>query len=424
MKSNNTGNFRWRIIALLFFATTINYIDRQVIGILKPYIAEDLGWTEAGYGYIVSAFQAAYAIGLLLTGRFLDKFGTRIGYTLAIIVWSIAGMAHALARTVMGFGMARFFLGLGESANFPAAIKTVAEWFPKKERALATGIFNSGANIGAVIAPLIVAFITIRFGWQWAFIITGALGFIWVLFWIFGYKLPKDQQKLSKEEYQHIHSDNEPALEPIPWKNLFLYKQTYAICLSRFVTDWVWWFFLFWTPDFLNKTHGIDIKEVVLPLIIIYTIASIGGIGGGWLSSQFVKSGRSLDYARKRTILFCAICVVPIISLSQISNIWLAVAVISLAAAAHQGWASNIFTVVSDIYPKNAVASMTGLSGFVGSVGGVLAASGVGLFLEHSDSYFLIFALAGLAYLFAWLILKLMIKNIEPLKIIPVGGGQ
>ncbi len=414
---STTENYRWRIVALLFFATTINYIDRQVIGILKPFIAEDLGWSEAGYGYIVTAFQIAYAIGLITTGRLLDKFGTRLGYLWAIVIWSIAGMFHAAARGVASFAAARFALGLGESANFPAAVKSVAEWFPKKERAFATGLFNSGSTVGAITAPIIVSVITLNLNWRWAFIATGALGFIWIIFWLAYYQAPSKHPKLSKEEYNFIHQDQEREDEKgIKWSTLFKYKQTLAICATRFISDWVWWFFLFWIPDFLNKMHGIDIKEVVLPLIVIYGVSSIGGIGGGWISSKFIKMGKSIDYARKTTILICAMIVLPVMLVSQIQNLWIAVALISLAAAGHQGWAANIFTIVSDIYPKNAVGSMVGLSGFAGAIGGALSATAVGLLLDLSGSFFLIFLIASLVYTINWLILKTFIKEIKPLE--------
>jgi len=414
----NSNNYRWRILTLLFFATTINYIDRQVIGILKPFIAEDLGWSEADYGYIVTAFQIAYAIGLITTGRLLDKFGVRIGYLWAIIVWSIAGMAHAAARGVASFAAARFALGIGESANFPAAIKSVAEWFPKKERAFATGLFNSGATVGAVTAPLIVSAITLAMGWQWAFIITGALGFIWVILWLFYYQAPEKHPKLSKPELDYINQDedgNKKSEQALKWRDLFKYRETIAICSTRFISDWVWWFFLFWIPDFLSKTHDVDIKEVVLPLIVIYAVSSIGGIGGGWLSSTFIRKGRSIDYSRKTAILICAVLVLPVMLVSSITNLWVAVGLITLAAAGHQGWAANIFTIVSDIYPKNAVASMIGLSGFTGAIGGALSASFVGLMLETSDSYFLMFMVAASIYLVNWLILKIFIKEIKPI---------
>lgn len=416
--SNKSVNYRWRILALLFFATTINYIDRQVIGILKPFIAGDLGWTEADYGYIVTAFQIAYAIGLITTGRFLDKYGTRIGYLWAIVVWSIAGMAHAAARGFLSFAAARFALGIGESANFPAAVKSVAEWFPQKERAFATGLFNSGSTVGAIIAPIIVTGITIAFGWQWAFIITGAIGFVWIIFWLAWYQAPEKHTKISEKELEYILQDDEETAssKSIRWLELFKYKQTFAICSTRFISDWVWWFFLFWIPDFLSKAHGVNIKEVVLPLIVIYSVSSVGGIAGGWLSSRFIQMGKSVDFARKTTILICAIIVFPVVLVSQVHSLWVAILLISLAAAGHQGWASNIFTLVSDIYPKNAVGSMMGLSGFAGAVGGALSATFVGLLLESTNSYFLIFLVASSVYMVNWLILKLFIKQIKPIE--------
>ena len=411
---------RWTIVTLLFFATTINYIDRQIIGLLKPYIAKDLHWDEADYGYVVTAFQVAYAVGLLLSGRLLDKFGTRLGYTIAIIIWSFGALMHAIVSTVTGFGISRAVLGIGEAANFPAAVKTVAEWFPKRQRALATGIFNSGSNIGAIAAPVIVAGITISLGWKWAFIITGALGFIWMVCWLCLYQSPEKHKRVSQTELNYILSDNDAeevqAADTVTWKSLFSYKQTYAICLSRFLTDWVWWFFLFWAPDFLFKTQHIDLQASVLPLIIIYTMAGCGGILGGFLSSNFIKQGRSVDFSRKTAIFICGLLVLPLIFAAQVQNIWLVVGIIGMATAAHQGWASNIFTMVSDIYPKHAVGTMVGLSGFTGAIGGALAASFVGLALKFSGSYTLIFLIAGSMYMLAWGILKLMIPKISLIK--------
>jgi len=411
------GNYRYIILSLLFFATTINYIDRQVIGILKPYIAGDLGWSEFDYGIIVTAFQIAYALGLLISGAFIDKFGTRIGFTIAIAIWSVAGVFHAAARSAISFAVARFVLGLGESANFPAAIKTVAEWFPKKERAYATGWFNSGSAIGAIVAPVIVTGITVAMGWRWAFIITGALGFIWICCWLVFYYSPARHPKLSKEEFDFIHQDvfGVEEKDNIKWISLFRYKQTYALCATRFISDWVWWFFLFWTPDFLNKTHGINLKEAVLPLIVIYTAASFGGIGGGWISSSLIKKGKSINYSRKFAVLISALVVLPMVLVPQIVGLWGAVILIALACAGHQGWAANMFTIISDIFPKRAVASMTGMAGFCGSVGGALSASFIGLILNTSGSYFLIFAVASIVYLLNWLIIKLFIPEIKPI---------
>jgi MFS transporter, ACS family, hexuronate transporter len=411
--NSKVGNYRWRIVALLFFATTINYIDRQILGLLKPFIAEDLHINEAEYGYIVSAFQAAYALGLLFVGRLVDKFGTRITYSIAIVVWSVAGCFHAAARSAVGFGLARAFLGFGESANFPSAIKAVAEWFPKKERALVTGIFNSGSNIGAVLAPLIVTFITIKYGWQWAFIITGSLGFIWLLFWLPFYKLPQECPRLSKTELKYIQENETEKTKPekVEWIKLLKKKSSIGICLARFVCDWVWWFFLFWTPDFLEKTHGVDIKQMVLPLIVIYTFAAFGGVTGGAISSGLIKKGHSVSFSRKTAMLICALLVVPVILLPVLKSLWIAIALISLATFAHQGWASNVFTLVSDYYPKNLVATMTSLAGFTGSVGGVLAAAFVGNVLELTGSYFVVFLLAGFSYLLAWVMLQIFLPK-------------
>jgi MFS transporter, ACS family, hexuronate transporter len=412
------GNYRWRIVALLFFATTINYIDRQIIGILKPYISGELGWSEADYGFIVTAFQVAYALGLLTTGRFIDKLGTRNGYFWAIVVWSIAAMAHAVARSVAGFAAARFLLGIGQAANFPAAVKTVAEWFPRKERAFATGLFNAGSNFGAITAPIVVSAITVAMGWKWAFIITGAVGFIWIFYWLKSYRVPQSHSKLKKEEYEYIVQDKEEneGGSKIKWVHLFRYKQTYALCATRFISDWVWWFFLFWIPDFLNKTYGVNITEVVLPLIVIYLVSIVGGISGGWVSSRLIQLGKSVDFARKSAILICAFIVVPVIFIYQIQNMWLSVVLIALAAAGHQGWSANMFTLVSDIYPKNAVGSVVGLIGFAGAIGGALSASFIGLLLDSTGSYFLIFSSAASVYLLNWLIIKIGIRKIEPIQ--------
>ena len=419
LQSSNSSGYRWRILTLLFFATTINYIDRQVIGILKPFIADDLGWSEADYGYIVAAFQVAYAIGLILTGRFLDKYGTRLGYLWAIVVWSIAGMAHAFSRGVASFAVARFVLGIGESANFPAAVKGVGAGFPRKERALATGLFNSGSTVGAITAPIMVSAITLAMGWQWAFILTGLLGFIWIFFWLAYYHVPEKHPTISREELEYITQDDEQEQQDknMKWFNLFKYKQTYAICSTRIISDWVWWFMLFWIPDFLSKTHGIELREVVLPLIVIYAVSSVGGIAGGWLSSKFIRMGHSVDFARKTTILICAVIILPVMLVSQTQHLWVAVGLIALAAAGHQGWASNIFTLVSDIYPKQAVGTMMGLSGFFGAVGGALSAAFVGLMLETTGSYFLIFMVASSVYMINWIILKLSIRNVQQIEI-------
>ncbi len=439
------GRQRWVICALLFFAATVNYIDRQVIGILKPTLAAEFGWTEIDYGWIVFAFQTAYAIGLLFVGNLMDKIGTKKGFSLSIIVWSIGAMLHAwavpiglvtlgvltyaaaqlgytasaigLSASVIGFMVARFILGIGEAGNFPASIKTVAEWFPKKERALATGIFNSGTNVGALATPLIVPWIAVTYGWYEAFIITGAIGFLWLVFWLIFYRKPEEHPKLSKAELDYIQSDPAEPTVKIPWKNLFPHRQTWAFAVGKFLTDPIWWVYLFWLPDFLNKQHGLDLKNFGIPLAIIYIIADVGSIGGGWLSGFFIKRGWTINKSRKMAMLICAIAVVPIIFASITSNLWVAVVLIGIAAAAHQGWSANIFTLASDMFPKQAVGSVVGIGGMAGAIGGMFIAKLVAYILDTTGSYVPIFAIAASAYLVALLIIHLLAPKLEPANI-------
>lgn len=411
------GNYRWVICALLFFAATINYIDRQVIGILKPTLQAEIGFNEVQYSWIVFSFQTAYAIGLLIIGRLMDWMGTRKGFSLAIIFWSIAAAGHALAKSVMGFSVARFMLGLGEAGNFPASIKTVAEWFPKKERALATGIFNAGTNVGALATPLAVPIITLKFGWQMAFIVTGAIGFIWLIFWLLLYRKPEEHPKLSKEELAYIQSDPPDPEVRIPWARLLPHRQTWAFAIGKFMTDPIWWVYLFWLPDFLHKQHGLSLKDFGLPLATIYIIADIGSIGGGYLSSTLIKRGWSVNRGRKTAMLVCALCVVPIVFASQTSSLWIAVILIGIAAAAHQGWSANIFTMTSDMFPRKAIGSVVGIGGMAGSIGGMLIARLVGEILQRTGSYVPIFIIAGSAYLIALLIIHLIVPNLEEAKI-------
>ncbi len=409
-----TGRYRWSVCALLFFATTINYIDRQVLGILAPVLQKEIGWNQIDYGYIVTAFQAAYAIGLLTMGRLIDRIGTKIGYGISIFVWSVAAMGHALVRTVFGFGFARFMLGLGESGNFPAAIKATAEWFPKKERALATGIFNSGANIGAVVAPLVVPWLTLTWSWREAFIFTGALGFIWVVLWIWLFQVPRKQQKLSREELAYIESDPpEPESEKIPWLSLLKHKQTWAFVIGKFLTDPIWWFYLYWLPLFLNQRYGLNLAQLGLPLIVIYTMTSIGSIGGGWLSGLFIKRGYSINKGRKIVMLICAVLIVPIVFAAVVPE-WWAVFLIGVAAAAHQGWSANLFTTASDMFPKKAVGSVVGLGGMAGAVGGMLIATAAGFILQFTGSYVILFIVCGTVYLLALLLFHLLAPRMDP----------
>ena len=437
----SVGRKRWVICALLFFAATINYVDRQVIGILKPTLQTEFGWTEIDYGWIVFAFQTAYAIGLLFVGRLMDRFGTKKGFSVSIVIWSLAAMAHAwavaiglgvlgifavfgieaatvgLSVSVIGFMVARFALGIGEAGNFPASIKTVAEWFPKKERALATGIFNSGTNVGALATPLLVPIIVVYWGWYEAFIITGVLGFIWLLFWLVVYRKPEEDPSLSKSELAYIQSDPAEPLVRIPWKNLFPHRQTWAFAIGKFLTDPIWWVYLFWLPDFLNKQHGLDLKNFGIPLAIIYIIADVGSIGGGWISGALIKRGWTINAGRKTAMLICALAVVPIIFASMTSNLWIAVILIGIAAAAHQGWSANIFTLASDMFPKQAVGSVVGIGGMAGAVGGMFIAKLVAYILDTTGSYVPIFAIAASAYLIALLIIHLLAPNLEPAKI-------
>jgi len=408
------GHYRWTICALLFFGTTMNYVDRQVLGLLAPELQAKIGWTEVQYGYIVTAFQAAYALGLLLMGRLIDLIGTHVGYALSIGIWSLSAAAHALARTPLGFGAARFALGLGEEGNFPAAIKTVAEWFPKKERALATGIFNSGTNVGATIGPLLVLWIARRYGWQSAFVSTGLLSFIPIIFWVRSYRPPQEHPRLSAAELQYICSDpSEPATR-IPWAKLLPHRQTWAFLLGKFLTDPIWWFFLFWLPKFLNTNHGLQLTALGLPLVVIYNAACVGSIGGGWLAARFLKAGWTVNAARKTAMLMCALTIIPIVAAANVHSLWAAVALVSLATAGHHGWSANMFTFASDLFPRRAVASVVGIGGFGGAVGGMFIAALTGWVLQATGSYVPIFVIAGSVYLVALLVIHLLTPTMRP----------
>jgi MFS transporter, ACS family, aldohexuronate transporter len=430
------GNLRWAICALLFFAATINYIDRQVIGILKPTLQKEFGWSEIDYADIVFAFQLAYAIGLLLAGRLMDRLGARKGFVLAIVVWSLAAMAHAEATvfgpaaaamlsafglvysaSVAGFIVARFMLGLGEAGNFPASIKVVAEWFPKRERAFATGLFNSGTNVGALVAPLAVPWITLTWGWYWAFIVTGAIGFAWLLFWLPIYKEPEAHPRLNASELAYIRSDPPDPKMHIPWRAILPHRQAWAFMVGKFLTDPIWWLYLFWIPDFLNRNHGIDLRLIGPPLVAIYLVADVGSIGGGWLSSTLIKRGWSVNAGRKTAMLICALAVVPMIFASGARELWLAVGLISIAAAAHQGWSCNLFTLVSDTFPRQAVGSVVGLGGMAGAVGGMLIAKLTGYLLQVTGSYVPVFLMAAFAYLIALAIIHLLVPRLEPVRL-------
>jgi MFS transporter, ACS family, hexuronate transporter len=413
-QSTKLGRVRWTVCAMLFVATSINYMDRQVIAILKPTLEHSIGMTEISYGYIVYAFQIAYAIGLLAAGRLIDKIGTRIGYMLVMAVWSASAMGHALASTVLEFGFARFFLGIGESGNFPAAIKTVAEWFPKSERSLATGIFNSGANVGAILAPAVVPWVTLRWGWHAAFLTTGAFSILWILWWLRYYRAPSDHSTLTSSELKHIYQEAADEMGPsMPWSRLLRCRQTWAFSIAKFLTDPIWYFYLFWLPSYFSSKFNLNLSHLGLPLIIVYNVSAIGSIGGGWLPAPFRRLGFSSNYARLAAMFFCACLVVPIYTASGAKSVWTAIALISLAAGAHQGWSANLFTTSSDMFPRSAVGSVVGIGGMAGSIGSALFAIFTGHILQPSRNYTTLFAIAASAYLLALLVLCVLAPGLK-----------
>jgi len=427
------GYFRWTICGLLFLASTINYVDRQVIGLLKPTLQQQFGWTEIDYADIVFSFQLAYAIGFVFAGRVIDRVGTRTGFALALAIWSAAAIAHAFATaigpgvaavlgvvgltysgSVAGFMAVRFALGIGESGNFPAAIKTVAEWFPKRERALATGLFNSGTNVGALLTPLIVPWVTYNWGWKWAFIATGALGLLWLAVWLPLYGAPAGHPRVGAAELALIQSDPPDPPVKVPWLSLIAYRQAWAVAAAKFGTDPIWWLYLFWIPDFLHRRYGIDLQSMALPLIVIYLIADVGSIGGGWLSSALLKRGWTANRARKTAMLACALAVTPIALAANVRSEWLAVLLVGIAAAAHQGWSANVYTLASDMFPRQAVGSVIGFAGMAGAVGGMLIAKITGYVLEATGSYVPVFLIAASAYLVTLLVVHLIVPRLDP----------
>ncbi len=409
------SNYRWVVVALLFFATTINYIDRQVLGILAETLEQEIGWSEAEYGFIVMSFQFAYALALLGFGFIVDRIGTKSGYALAVGWWSLAAMAHALARTPLGFAFARFGLGLGEAGNFPTAVKTVAEWFPKRERAFATGLFNSGSNIGAIAAPIVVPWLTVTYGWYEAFVVTGALGFIWVIAWLLMYRSPALHPRVSPEELAYINSDPPESEEKVSWLKLLKYRQTWAFAIGKMLTDPIWWFYLFWLPKYLQEGYGIQLTALAAPLVTVYLISDAGSIVGGWISSFLIKRGWSVNAGRKTAMLIMALGVTPMILSSFLDSMWGVILIVALAAASHQGWSANIFTFSSDMFPKRAVGSVVGIGGFAGAMGGMAFASVTGLWLEYSGGNYLpLFFVCGFAYLIALAIMHFMVPRLEP----------
>jgi ACS family hexuronate transporter-like MFS transporter len=423
MNNQERGNIRWTVVALLFFATTINYIDRQILSLIKPILDDELGWTNTEFGLVNSAFQGAYGLSLLFFGWFVDRFGAKIGYAVSITFWSLAAMLHAAAGTLSGFAAARTALGLGEGGNFPAAIKSVTQWFPKSERAFATSIFNAGTNAGAIIAPAIVPVIALTWGWQWAFIGAGLLGLIWLFFWLPWFESP-EKKRLSSQELNHIKSgqeEDELTKVTLPWTGLLKYRQTWAFIVPKFLTDPVWWFFLIWLPDFFNK-RGLEIKSSWVHLVSIYTIVTILSIAGGWLTGYLMKKGWSVNKARKTGMLIFATCAVPILFVTSLSN-WEVVILIGLAGAAHQAWSANLYTTVSDMFPATAVASVIGIGGMAGAIGGMLFPPFVGYIIDQNTTagnadpaYSIIFTICAFAYLLSWGIMYVLTPDMRKVR--------
>lgn len=422
--------YRWTICALVFFATTINYLDRSIIGLLKPQLEKEFNWKESDYANIVIAFQICYALGLLGAGRLIDKLGTKIGYGLVFLLWNLAAIAHAAVRSTFGFFIVRGSLGLAEAGNFPAAIKTIAEWFPAKERALATGIFNSGANVGAIITPLVVPFIAQKWGWQWAFILAGGIGFVWLVFWYLLYSVPQKNKRVSASEINFIEENENTTGPPftnnatkLSWAKLLGFKQTWAFATGKFLTDSAWWFYLFWLPDILKNNFSLNQSTAGLMLASAYTLATVGSVFGGWLPLWFVKKGNPVSVSRSKAMLIYAFCALPVLLAQWLGgfHVWFAVIIIGFVMAAHQAWSANIYTLVSDLFPKTAVASVTGIGGMFGAVGGILIAKFAGVIFDYYKSkghietgYEIIFIICGLVYIVAWGIIRALLKNTRP----------
>jgi MFS transporter, ACS family, hexuronate transporter len=414
-----TGRFRWLICALLFLGVTKNYMDRGVLGVLKVPLQHAFGWDEVKYGHLVFVFQAAYALGMLCVGRLIDRLGTRIGYAASMVFWSLASMAHAAANSFFAFAIARAALGFGEAGVFPASIKSVAEWFPKKERALATGLFNAGTSVGAIVTPLFVPWIAGHLGWRWAFLMTGALGFAWLILWLRLYRKPEEHRYCTSGEREYIQSDpaERTGGEKIKWRELLPHRQTWTFATAKFLTDPIWWFYLFWIPDYLQRQHGLHLTQIGMPILVIYVISDLGSVAGGWLSSSLIRKQFSVNASRKWAMLICAMSVVPVAVVYRVSGLWPATLLIGLAAAGHQGFSANLFTLTSDLFPARAVASVAGIGGMAGALGGMLIAEIVGHLLQWTGSYMIPFLMAASAYLIALLMIHLLSPRLIPARI-------
>ncbi len=411
------GQFRWVICALLLFGTTKNYMDRNVLGVLNKTLQHDLGWSEIDFSNLVMAFQAAYAVGMVVVGRLIDKLGTRLGYALAMVFWSLASMGTALGSSLTSFAISRVALGLGEAAVFPASIKAVAEWFPKKERALSTGIFNAGASFGAMLTPLVVPWINARWGWRGSFVGIGALGFVWLVFWLLIYRKPEEHPRVSQAELDYIRSDPQESAGKIKWAALLPLRQTWAFVAGKFLIDPVWWFYLFWVPGFLQSKHGLALTGIGAPIVVIYLISDVGSVAAGWMSSWLIRRGSTVNAARKMAMLVCAIGVIPVVFAYRVESTWSAVLLIGLAAACHQGFSANLFTLTSDMFPARAVGSVVGIGGMAGAIGGLFIATVVGHVLQWTGSYRVPFLIAGSAYLLALVVIHALVPRMEPARI-------
>jgi ACS family hexuronate transporter-like MFS transporter len=411
------GHFRWVICALLLFGTTKNYMDRNVLGVLNKTLQHDLGWSEIDYSNLVIAFQAAYALGMVVVGRLIDKIGTRLGYAIAMVFWSLASMGTALGSSLTSFAISRVALGFGESAIFPASIKAVAEWFPKKERALATGIFNAGTSFGAMLTPVVVPWINARWGWRGSFIGIGALGFVWLAFWLLIYRKPGEHPRISRAELDYIRSDPRESAGKIKWAALLPLRQTWAFVAGKFLIDPVWWFYLFWVPGFLQSKHGLALAGIGAPIVVIYLISDVGSVAAGWMSSWLIRRGSTVNAARKMAMLVCAVGVVPVVFAYRVESTWSAVLLIGLAAACHQGFSANLYTLTSDMFPARAVGSVVGIGGMAGAIGGLFIATVVGHVLQWTGSYRVPFLIAGSAYLLALVIIHALAPRMEPARI-------
>lgn len=408
------GRFRWVICGLLFLGITKNYMDRNVLAVLKTPLQQEFGWSDIQYGHLVTIFQAAYAAGMVFTGRLIDRLGTRIGYAVAMVFWSAASMAHAAAGSFLSFATARSALGFGEAGVFPASVKSIAEWFPKKERALATGIFNAGTSVGAMITPWFVPWIMMRWGWRWAFLITGSLGFAWLLLWLAIYRKPEEHPNCTRGELEYIQADPIPEPARVRWPALLKYRQTWTFALGKFLTDPIWWFYLFWIPDYMQRVHGLKLSGIFLPVFTIYLISDIGSVGGGWISSSLLRRGLSTNAARKWALAICAVCVMPIALTYRISSLWETTFLIGLAAAAHQGFSANLYTLTSDMFPSRAVGSVVGIGGMAGAIGGMLIAEIVGHVLQWTNSYAIPFLIAPSAYVAGLIVIHTLSPRLQP----------